>query len=172
MNPYRWNVLLDALIVNTTITPGTTKMVGAPANKAVVLLDSGSSYTSVLLLLSPVPASDVPLGMHHLKLLRQFTVMFLVPHSIARLDTGAFPATRRLTWLCRSGTSAQCFSSCLYKLLTVFLSGQVFPLHPLDVSPRITADANSKCIGSFVPQSLGPNWDLCVHSMPYIPCQI
>ncbi|EAU84781.1 hypothetical protein CC1G_00300 [Coprinopsis cinerea okayama7 len=44
-NPYRWNVLLDALIVNDTITPGTTKIVGAPSNKAVVLLDSGASYT-------------------------------------------------------------------------------------------------------------------------------
>jgi hypothetical protein len=49
-NPYRWNVLLDALIVNgvsNTITPGKTRVQGAPTNKAVVLLDSGSSYTSV-----------------------------------------------------------------------------------------------------------------------------
>ena len=47
-------------------------------------------------------------------------------------------------------------------VLTIISSGQVFPIHPLDVSPRITADANSKCIGSFVPQSLGPDWDLYV----------
>jgi hypothetical protein len=44
-NPYRWNLLLDAVIVNTTITVPTTKVVGAPSNKAVVLMDSGSSYT-------------------------------------------------------------------------------------------------------------------------------
>jgi hypothetical protein len=44
-NPYRWNLLLDAVIVNDTITVPTTKVVGAPSNKAVVLMDSGSSYT-------------------------------------------------------------------------------------------------------------------------------
>ncbi|KAF8974567.1 aspartic peptidase domain-containing protein [Flammula alnicola] len=44
-SPYRWNVLLDAVIVNDTITVPTTKVVGAPSNKAVVLMDSGSSYT-------------------------------------------------------------------------------------------------------------------------------
>ena len=50
-NPYRWNVLLDALIVNDGIMPGKTRVQGAPTNKAVVLLDSGSSYTSVLFIL-------------------------------------------------------------------------------------------------------------------------
>ncbi|KAF9485360.1 aspartic peptidase A1 [Pholiota conissans] len=44
-NPYRWNLLLDALIVNDSITVPTTKVVGAPSNKAVILMDSGSSYT-------------------------------------------------------------------------------------------------------------------------------
>ncbi|KAH9482643.1 putative aspartic-type endopeptidase CTSD [Psilocybe cubensis] len=44
-NPYRWNVLLDAIIVNETITVPSTKVNGAPSNKAVVLMDSGSSYT-------------------------------------------------------------------------------------------------------------------------------
>jgi saccharopepsin len=44
-NPYRWNLLLDAVIVNDTITVPTTNVVGAPSNKAVVLMDSGSSYT-------------------------------------------------------------------------------------------------------------------------------
>lgn len=44
-SPHRWNVLLDAVIVNQTITPATTKVPGAPSNKAVVLMDSGSSYT-------------------------------------------------------------------------------------------------------------------------------
>ena len=46
-DPYRWNVLLDALIVNDTITPGTTTKPGAPSNKAVVLLDTGASHTYV-----------------------------------------------------------------------------------------------------------------------------
>ena len=46
-SPRRWNILLDAVIVNQTITPATTKVQGAPSNKAVVLMDSGSSYTFV-----------------------------------------------------------------------------------------------------------------------------
>lgn len=47
-SPKRWNLLLDALIVNDTITVPTSTVVGAPDNKAVVLMDSGSSYTFVL----------------------------------------------------------------------------------------------------------------------------
>ncbi|PPQ98541.1 hypothetical protein CVT24_004032 [Panaeolus cyanescens] len=44
-DPNRWNVLVDALIVNDTITVPTTNVVGAPSNKAVALMDSGASYT-------------------------------------------------------------------------------------------------------------------------------
>ncbi|KAF5388318.1 hypothetical protein D9615_000408 [Tricholomella constricta] len=47
-SPSRWNVLLDAVIVNhlndTIVIPKTT-VVGAPGNKAVILMDSGSSFT-------------------------------------------------------------------------------------------------------------------------------
>ena len=56
-SPTRWNVLLDAVIVNGTIVLPTTAVVGAPSNKAVVLMDSGSSYSyahsySILLFLT------------------------------------------------------------------------------------------------------------------------
>jgi len=44
-SPYRWNVLLDAVIVNDTITVPSTTVPNAPSNKAVVLMDSGASYT-------------------------------------------------------------------------------------------------------------------------------
>jgi len=44
-SPKRWNVLLDAVIVGGQIVMPTTTVVGAPSNKAVVLLDSGSSFT-------------------------------------------------------------------------------------------------------------------------------
>ena len=44
-NPYRWNVLIDAVIVNTSVVVPSTKVSGAPSNKAVALMDSGSSYT-------------------------------------------------------------------------------------------------------------------------------
>lgn len=48
-SPNRWNVLLDAVIVGERIVvPTDTSVPGAPSNKAVVLMDSGSSYTCVL----------------------------------------------------------------------------------------------------------------------------
>lgn len=47
-SPSRWNVLLDAVIVGERIiVPSDTSVPGAPSNKAVVLMDSGSSYTYV-----------------------------------------------------------------------------------------------------------------------------
>lgn len=46
-SPRRWNVLIDAVIANNTITVPTTSVVGAPTNKAVALIDSGASYSSV-----------------------------------------------------------------------------------------------------------------------------
>jgi hypothetical protein len=45
--PTRWNVLLDAIIVNQTITTVTTEVTDAPSNRAVAMLDSGTSYTYV-----------------------------------------------------------------------------------------------------------------------------
>lgn len=50
-NPYRWNVLVDAIIVNDSIVVPTTALAGAPSNKAVALIDSGSSYRCVQLLI-------------------------------------------------------------------------------------------------------------------------
>jgi len=44
-SPKRWSVLLDAVIVGSNITVPTTSISDAPSNKAVVLVDSGSSYT-------------------------------------------------------------------------------------------------------------------------------
>ncbi len=43
-NPYRWNVLIDAVIVNGSIVVPSTRVTSAPGNKAVALMDSGSSY--------------------------------------------------------------------------------------------------------------------------------
>jgi len=44
-NPSRWNVLLDALLIGSEAIPVSSTVQGAPSGKAVVLLDSGSSYT-------------------------------------------------------------------------------------------------------------------------------
>ncbi|KAI0747432.1 aspartic peptidase domain-containing protein [Irpex lacteus] len=43
--PTRWNVLLEALIVGENTVAVTSVVDGAPSGKAVVLLDSGTSYT-------------------------------------------------------------------------------------------------------------------------------
>ncbi|KAH7914358.1 aspartic peptidase domain-containing protein [Hygrophoropsis aurantiaca] len=44
-SPSRWNVLLDSFIVGTQTISVSSGISGAPSNKAVVLLDSGTSYT-------------------------------------------------------------------------------------------------------------------------------
>ena len=46
-SPVRWNVLIDAVIVNNTITVPTSSVDDAPSNKAVALIDTGSSYSCV-----------------------------------------------------------------------------------------------------------------------------
>ena len=44
-NPTRWNVLLEAIHIGTTPVKVTSKINNAPVNRAVVLLDTGTSYT-------------------------------------------------------------------------------------------------------------------------------
>jgi hypothetical protein len=51
-SPARWNVLLDSFIVGTKTYSVSTSVQGAPSNKAVVLLDSGTSYTCVIIYVS------------------------------------------------------------------------------------------------------------------------
>jgi hypothetical protein len=44
-DPKRWNVLLEAVHVGAKPITVTSKINDAPANRAVVLLDTGTSYT-------------------------------------------------------------------------------------------------------------------------------
>lgn len=44
-HPSRWNVLLDAFMVGTNTLSVTTNVSGVPSDRAVVLLDSGTSYS-------------------------------------------------------------------------------------------------------------------------------
>jgi len=44
-NPKRWNVLLEAVHVGAKPVTVTSKITNAPVNRAVVLLDTGTSYT-------------------------------------------------------------------------------------------------------------------------------
>lgn len=62
-HPSRWNVLLDAVIINhanDTILIPTTTVVGAPKNKAVVLMDSGSSFTYAPKAICDAIYGDIP----------------------------------------------------------------------------------------------------------------
>lgn len=47
--PKRWNILLDALLVGDETVAVSSSVDGAPSNKAVVLLDTGSSFTCALI---------------------------------------------------------------------------------------------------------------------------
>lgn len=104
-NPYRWNVLLDAIIVNETITVPTTKVTGAPSNKAVALMDSGASYTCVILplLYSFVPSKTVA-GMHQKKFVMLFMAMLLVLLLTHPSAIGGSHVQRKSIWLSRSGS--------------------------------------------------------------------
>ncbi|KAF5321097.1 hypothetical protein D9619_000938 [Psilocybe cf. subviscida] len=122
-NPYRWNLLLDAVIVNDTITVPTTKVSGAPSNKAVVLMDSGSSYT-------------------------------YAPPDVVQAIYGKIPGAYY------DQTLGYWRVPCAAEVnMALQIGGQVFPIHPLDVSPS-TSD-RQVCIGSFVPQSfnIGNDFD-------------
>jgi saccharopepsin len=46
-SPKRWSVLVDSIVVGSTQVPVTTSVANAPGNKAVALLDSGTSYSFV-----------------------------------------------------------------------------------------------------------------------------
>ena len=47
-SPTRWNILLEAIILPDHAIMPTTQVSNAPSNRAVALLDSGTSYTLVL----------------------------------------------------------------------------------------------------------------------------
>ncbi|KII95204.1 hypothetical protein PLICRDRAFT_48168 [Plicaturopsis crispa FD-325 SS-3] len=116
-SPSRWNVLLDAVLIgNQTITPSTA-VNGAPSDKAVVLLDSGTSWTY-----APEAICDAIYG----------------GISGARYDSGLGQ------WVVPCDAEID---------MALQFNGQVYPLHPLDVSPVSTTDP-STCIGTFVPQAV------------------
>ena len=43
-SPNRWTVLIEALLVGNSVIPMTTTVPNTPSNRAVALLDSGTSY--------------------------------------------------------------------------------------------------------------------------------
>lgn len=118
-NPYRWNLLLDAVIVNETITVPTTKVSGAPSNKAVVLMDSGSSYTYVICSI-PMCFSFKKklLDMHPLILCKPFTATSQEHTTIKHLATGGFLVPLRSIWPYKLGECFSIFSRTLIILIS------------------------------------------------------
>ncbi|KAJ7700087.1 aspartic peptidase domain-containing protein [Mycena rosella] len=115
--PSRWNVLVEALLVGNTVVTPTTTVPGVPSNRAVVLLDSGTSYTYAPTAICDAIYSGVP-GAQYSATLGQW----VVPCD-AEVD------------------------------IALQFGGQIFPIHPLDVTPTNLANA-SFCVGSFVPQTV------------------
>ncbi|RDB22850.1 Aspartic protease [Hypsizygus marmoreus] len=116
-SPSRWNVLLDAVIVHDKIVMPATTVVGAPSNKAVILMDSGSSYTYAPKAICDAIYSSIP-GAKYDSSLNQWVV------------------------------------PCDYEVdMALQIGGQVFPIHPLDVTPTGLTDG-ATCVGSFVPQTV------------------
>ncbi|TFK55700.1 acid protease [Heliocybe sulcata] len=116
-SPSRWNVLLDSIIVGQNTVSLTTVVPNVPSNKAVALLDSGTSYTYaptdvVSAIYGGVDGAQYDSGLGQ----------WVVPCS-AEID------------------------------MAIQIGGQVYPIHPLDVSPYSLSDPTT-CVGSFVPQSV------------------
>ncbi|TFY78513.1 hypothetical protein EWM64_g5503 [Hericium alpestre] len=114
-SPRRWTVLLDALLNGNNVISVSSNVPNAPSNRAVVLIDSGTSYS-------------------------------YAPTSVCQAIYGNIPGA--------SFDSSTGFWNvpCNVEVdLALQFAGQVFPLHPLDITPASLTSAGS-CIGSFVPQ--------------------
>ena len=66
--------------------------------------------------------------------------------------SGSSLATRRSIWLYSSGKWLCCSFDLL--LIDYECSGDVFPLHPLDVVSSVSSDPSDSCIGTFIPQTI------------------
>lgn len=116
-SPSRWNVLLDSFIVGTETYSVSTGVQGAPSNKAVVLLDSGTSYT-------------------------------YAPTDVCQSIYGGVSGAQYNSGL------GQWTVPCDAEInMALQFDNQIFPIHPLDVSPASSSDP-STCVGSFLPQSV------------------
>ena len=105
------------------------------------------------------------LGTARLMLPRLFMVLLTALSMMKRLVFGVFRVTPKLIWRCNSGQYELMLEAHLF--LTIILSGQVYPLHPLDVVPTSVSDVKS-CVGSFIPQSIsvGGGELLVIHYVP------
>ncbi|EIN10744.1 acid protease [Punctularia strigosozonata HHB-11173 SS5] len=124
--PKRWNVLLEAVIVGNTTLSVSTTVSGAPSNRAVALLDSGTSYTYAPTDIVQAIYGSIK-GASYDSSLGQWVV----------------PCNQEIDMALQFGHYADCHTN----------SGVVYPLHPLDITPTSPTDS-SKCVGSFVPSGV------------------
>ncbi|KAK7049526.1 hypothetical protein VNI00_005557 [Paramarasmius palmivorus] len=116
-NPSRWNVILEAFHVGNKAIQPTTSVPDVPSNRAVILLDSGTSWTY-----APVEVCNAIYGGIDGAKYDELLGQWVVPCD-AEVD------------------------------MALQINGQIFPIHPLDVSPKSTADP-SMCVGTFIPQAM------------------
>lgn len=116
-SPSRWNVLVDSFIVHEKTIPVTTEVQGAPSNRAVALLDSGSSYS--------------------------YAPKYVCDAIYSGINGASFDSTLG-QWIVPCDVEID---------MAVQIAGQIFPIHPLDMTPSGVVDP-STCVGSFLPQSL------------------
>ncbi|KAA1466500.1 acid protease [Dentipellis sp. KUC8613] len=113
--PNRWTILLDAVLMGSSVISVNSSVPNAPSNRAVVLLDSGTSYTYAPSAVCKAIYGNIP---------------------------GALLDTRLGMWTLPCNVEID---------IALQINGQVFPIHPLDMSPASLTTAGT-CVGSFVPQ--------------------
>ena len=72
---------------------------------------------------------------------------------ILNKDCGLCPVLLRLIWLYSSGKE-DCYHDSESLAECADRSGDIFPLHPLDVVSSDSSTTDSSCIGTFIPQPI------------------
>ena len=133
-DPMRWTVLLDAVLIGDSGSASLSSTVsGAPSGKAVVMLDSGTSYTFVKRFITDEPYIDL-LASRLVTLRRRCATRSMgrsrVLHTIRHLANGSSPAMLKSTSLSSSGTCAESWNpagvahlpaSCAARPCTLFI---------------------------------------------------
>jgi len=116
-SPKRWSILVDSIVVGSKQISVTTTVAGAPGNKAVALLDSGTSYS-------------------------------YAPTEVCQAIYGGVTGAKF------DSSAGQWIVPCEAEIdMAIQINNQIYPLHPLDVSPTSLTDS-STCVGSFLPQTV------------------
>ncbi|KAH9045336.1 acid protease [Lactarius pseudohatsudake] len=93
--PRRWTVLIEAILVGNSVIPMTTTVPNAPSNRAVALLDSGTSYSYASPEVSNAIYGNIP-GAQLRLTNRSMRPSF--PHPPYRSSSPKAPITRALVW--------------------------------------------------------------------------